>query len=403
MLTKEVRPFPLNSTVIIRSTLFALAQIGTQIQEYNESDGVIIATLGDKRWKLGPIQFGDIQHTITATVREYEQTALLELEVPDSIRGPLLDIISKYAVEGTKAVTEDAVKQWHELIEQLRKEEEVEEARRRREELISRVVNPVRKLLSRPQDALETAQQDKLSRTEEMQDNTSPQSASLATVTPESKTLTGILPIDTKALELKIPDSPGILITTPDGLFELKPDPAVFTDRTAFLQKCEADGAVCLRGSKFCPNCGRPLTLAVAFKHEIQAKLLVAANACIRYGLLGLAPSIIPLLLVIALLILAYWTPAGVLIKFANLLAKEAVLTALFFVALPFVALPSLLLGQKAISEGQKATQYLSFNFNFEHMGRGRVVFGQALGWLDVYLGLGLFASALIYLIWKGL
>ncbi|MBK7918432.1 MAG: hypothetical protein IPJ94_19680 [Chloroflexi bacterium] len=84
---------------------------------------------------------------------------------------------------------------------------------------------------------------------------------------------TAVVPVDSSgrpfharrnapAAPAPIPDNPGVLVKNKeDRVVEIKIDPAVFTDRTSYLQVCESCSAAVMRGSAYCSNCGRPLTL----------------------------------------------------------------------------------------------------------------------------------------------
>lgn len=70
----EIRPYPVPANVVMRSTLFALANMGAKLQAYNEDTGVIVATVS--KW------LGVQQNDIIVRVREFEKTAQLEIEAP---------------------------------------------------------------------------------------------------------------------------------------------------------------------------------------------------------------------------------------------------------------------------------------------------------------------------------
>jgi len=107
MSTKEIRPFPVQRIVIMRSIVFALSKIGAELQQYNEQEGFVIATV--KRVKIGGVGLGEQE--IKASVQEHEQTSLLELTAPNS--GELLTLISTYVVQGAKPLQDEAISQWH--------------------------------------------------------------------------------------------------------------------------------------------------------------------------------------------------------------------------------------------------------------------------------------------------
>lgn len=75
----EIRAFPVSSTIVMRSTLFALANMGATVQTYNEDSGVIVATVS--KW------LGLQKQEVVARVRAFEGTCQLELDVPDFDKG----------------------------------------------------------------------------------------------------------------------------------------------------------------------------------------------------------------------------------------------------------------------------------------------------------------------------
>jgi hypothetical protein len=74
MAVTEVRAFPVNATIVMRSALFALANQGATLQVYNEESGIIVATV--TRW------LGLQKKEVVARVRSLENTCQLELDAP---------------------------------------------------------------------------------------------------------------------------------------------------------------------------------------------------------------------------------------------------------------------------------------------------------------------------------
>ena len=106
----EIRAFPVNSTVVMRSTLFALANLGATLQTYNEDSGVIVATVS--RW------LGLQRQEVVARVRSFEQTCQLELDAPDVEKArELLQLIATYVRDGGR-VQANATMQWIDLQRQ---------------------------------------------------------------------------------------------------------------------------------------------------------------------------------------------------------------------------------------------------------------------------------------------
>ena len=66
MTIKEKRPFPVPSEVVMRSALFALANLNAKLQVYNEETGVIVATV--TKW------LGMQKQEVIVKVRRFEET-----------------------------------------------------------------------------------------------------------------------------------------------------------------------------------------------------------------------------------------------------------------------------------------------------------------------------------------
>lgn len=398
MLTIEVRPLPANRKVVIRSAFFALAKIGAELHSYNEQDGIITATIG--RVKIGTKEF--FEQAVEVSVEEREDTSLLKLTTRSNKSGELLRLISTYVVGGAKAIKDDAHVQWFELLKD-------EEARRKRveekrtwNENISGMIN---KFLPHATDKKATSspsgQQDSELPTNQQQDTEIGKSAySLTVLNPETK---AIAPVDPTTLQLVIPHSPGMLIKNRYGqIFEIQVDSATCSDRVHYLLICPYCSATNLQGSWFCSRCGKQITVGAVVK-ELKKGVLEKANSSLRFALLGLLPSLV----FFALTIMPYLLTGGIVtaatIVSAFTKSFGSITTSLnqgFIAAvlptLLFAALPSFLIGRKAISDGQQALQHLNLNFYADKTGRGRATIGQAIGWFDMYVGLGLFVLVLI-------
>jgi hypothetical protein len=180
---------------------------------------------------------------------------------------------------------------------------------------------------------------------------------------------------------IAIPDNPGVLVKNRQNmLLELKVDPQVFTDRTDHLALCTVCYTPALRGSAFCPNCGRPLTLE-AVQPEMREKAGKSANKSLTYGLVGLAFNVVPLLILV-LPALLNQSDAGLLDRIRETLTPLTIaLTAILGIA------PAMVAGFMALRQGQRASWYLNLPAVLEQRGRGKAGAGGALGWLSIYLG----------------
>lgn len=347
----EIRAFPVSATVVMRSTLFALANMGATVQTYNEDSGVIVATVS--KW------LGLQKQEVVARVRSFEGTCQLELDAPDFDKGQeLLQLITTYTRDGGR-VQANATIQWVDLQRQ-------QAGKARQQELTSKV----RSLLGGGQSIL-PAIVDEPSTTD-MQP-----SALVATGDPAQPV--GVS-MDTP---IAIPDNPGVLVKNRQNmLLELKVDPEVFTDRSGFVTMCSVCYSPTLRGSAFCPNCGRPLTLE-AVQPEMREKATKSANSSITYGLIGLALNVIPLLILV-LPALLNQSDAGLFDRIRSSLTPLTIaLTAVLGIA------PAILTGYAALRQGRQASWYLNLPAVLENSGRGKAGIGVALGWLAIYLSIG--------------
>lgn len=337
----EIRPYPVPATVVMRTTLFALANMGAKLQAYNEETGVIVASVS--KW------MGLQQNEVVVRVRGFEETAQLEIEAPDALKAhEIIQLVGNYVSDGAK-IQANATMQWVDLQRQ-----QAGQAKRKQ------LVNKARQLLpgkSAPTTSEETA--------------VIPLDPSGSAITPTEAAPQTIVPI---------PDNPGVLVKNQqDRIVELKIDPAVFTDRTAYLQVCQGCAATVLRGSAYCANCGRPLTLQ-AVQPELRQSAEKTAQSSLRYGLVAVALHLIPLLLLILPPALAAETADSFLVRFSEGLTplKIAIAAALGIA-------PSLILGWRAIALAQRGAWYRNLPALTENEGAGKTAVGNALGWLAVY------------------
>lgn len=341
----EIRAFPVSSTVVMRSTLFALANMGATLQTYNEDSGVIVATVA--KW------LGLQKQEVVARVRAFEGTSQIELDAPDVEKArELLQLIATYVRDGGR-VQANATMQWVDLQRQ-------QANKARRQELGTKARN----LLGGGSES------------------------NLPAVVEEGVNLPAVAagdpaqPGPSLSAPVAIPDNPGVLVkNNRQMLLELKVDPQVFTDRTGFVTMCTVCYAPALRGSAFCPNCGRPLTLE-AVQPELRGNAQKSARSGLTYGLIGLALNIVPLLVLVLPALLAEPATAGLLDRIRETLSPLTIaLAAILGIA------PAMVAGFLALRQGQRAAWFLNLPAVLEQNGRGQASLGTALGWLSIYLG----------------
>ena len=357
MIVTEIRAFPVSSTVVMRSTLFALANLGATLQTYNEDSGVIVATVS--RW------LGVQKEEVVARVRSFEQTCQIGLDAPDVEKArELLQLIATYVRDGGR-VQANATMQWVDLQRQ-------QANKARRQELGTKARN-----------LLGGGSESNLPAVVEERE-----SANLPAVVEEGVNLPAVAagdpaqPGPSLSAPVAIPDNPGVLVkNNRQMLLELKVDPQVFTDRTGFVTMCTVCYAPALRGSAFCPNCGLPLTLE-AVQPELRGNAQKSARSGLTYGLIGLALNIVPLLVLVLPALLAEPATAGLLDRIRETLSPLTIaLAAILGIA------PAMVAGFLALRQGQRAAWFLNLPAVLEQNGRGQASLGTALGWLSIYLG----------------
>ena len=347
MTVTEIRAFPVSSTVVMRSTLFALANMGATLQTYNEESGVIVATVS--RW------LGLQKKDVVARVRNFEGTCQLELDAPDFDKArELLQLIATYVRDGGR-VQANATIQWVDLQRQ-----QANKAKRQ-------------EITGKARQFLTGGTQTNLPAVVEEQ-------SSVALVADDDPAQPVGPSMD---VPVAIPDTPGVLVKNRQNmLLELKVDSEVFSDRSGFVTMCNICYAPTLRGSAFCPNCGRPLTLE-AVQPEMREKASKSANSSLTYGLIGLAFNLVPFLILVLPGLLGDTTLSLMESIRTTLSTMTIALTGLLGIA------PAMLAGVAAIRQGQRASWYLNLPAVLEQSGRGKAGFGGALGWLSIYAGLG--------------
>ena len=341
MSVKEVRPFPVSATVVMRSTLFALANMGAKLHTYNEETGFVVATVS--KW------MGLQKNQVVARVRDFEKASQLELEAPDAEKAyELLKLIGSYVSDGAK-IQANATIQWVDMARQQAQKE-------KRQAMVNRVKNLL------PGGQTET--------TTDIVPVAEPET-SLATSEDNPNAIIPVNPATDP-----IPDNPGVLVKNRnDQLIELKVDPDTFTDRTAFMESCKHCAALSLRGSTYCASCGRPLTL-----DAIQGDASKAASGSFNSSLIGLAFHAVPLVMLVI--------PAFFLAAEGTFMDRIGASLDMIRITLSLLLglLPAVFFGWRAISQSQRASWYLNLGAKRNSNEGTKVAVGNALGWLDIYL-----------------
>ena len=181
---------------------------------------------------------------------------------------------------------------------------------------------------------------------------------------------------------IPIPDNPGVLVKNQqDRIIELKIDPQVFTDRTAYL--LDVPGLWRGRHERqrlLFPM--RPSADARSRQPELRGNAQKTASSSLRYSLAAIALNIVPILLLIVPLALTAQSTDSFLEAFA------ASLTPLKLgISLVLGVAPSMFLGWRGIVLGQRANWYHNLRAVTDNAGASKAAFGSALGWLAIYMG----------------
>jgi len=338
----EILPYPVPATVVMRSTLFALATKGAKLAAYNEETGIVVATLSKR--------MGLKKDDIIVRVRPFDDTSQLEINAADAEQSyEILQLISAYVADGAK-VEANANIQWIDMQKQ-------QANRIKRKQLVNKARNMLPGQSSSP--STETAV-----------------TTTAGDVENELANMTEI-----PETPIPIPDNPGVLVKNQqDRIIELKIDPQVFSDRSAYLMVCQGCGTTIMRGSAYCSQCARPLTLE-AVQPELRGNAQKTASASLRYSLAALALNIIPILLLIL-------PPAFMAESTDSFLeAFAASLTPLKLgISLILGVAPSIFLGWRGIVLGQRANWYRNLRAVTENVGASKAAVGNALGWLAIYI-----------------
>jgi hypothetical protein len=348
-----VRPLPVPSDVAVRSALLALANLGAELQTYNEEARTIVARM--------PKWFGVKKSTILVRVQDYGDNCRMEIELPDKGKSDeLFNQISLYLVDGHRAAG-DMTMRWVEKQEQS---------------LAYTTGQTVAKALKRFKPAAKEA------------------AGSLATTTTTSETATAeekdLLVVEAETEEVEADSAEAtpemdqgnsnFIIVHPEAhQVDLKVDPEVFADRSSYLETCAACQAVVLRGSQFCGNCGRPVTMK-AISKEVNEGSRNTARSSIIFGGLAMAFQVVALyfLVIAPIVVTDPETGAGVGLTTFNL-----------FLGLALGLIPSLLIGNEARRMAKTAEVYLNFRFNKDQEGSTLTKWGRYLGWASIYISIG--------------
>ncbi len=356
---KETRPFPVPSEVVMRCALFALANLNSKLQVYNEETGVIVATISRR--------LGITKNEVVVKVRRFDQTSILEIEVPDpKLAQQLLSQVSAYVTDGAGRVQADATIQWVDIARQR-------ESSARRRQLVARA----RSILPGQNNNNDT------------QEETLP-----AVVDAQGTAVVHAHGND--VAPLPIPDNPGVLVKNYENkVIELKVDPQVFADRTAYLEVCQACAATIMRGSKYCPSCGRPLTLE-AVQPELQNAAGKAARTSLQAGIIAILTTLVPFLLLVLPLLLE----ADATLSFLEQVNQSMTPVRLTLSVLLGV-LPGLVFGWWAVSQARQAAWYQNLEAMFDEPGRLRASIGRILGWAAVYMSVAWIIFVLVALLFS--
>ena len=365
----EIRPYPVPATVVMRCALFALATKGAKLAAYNEETGVIVATLSKR--------MGLKKDDIIVRVRPFDDTSQLELNAANAEQAhEIIQIISTYVTDGAKAEANANI-QWIDMQKQ-------QANRIKRKQL----VNKARSLIPGQTSAAPPAETTLSAGSGQALSVGSRQAPSAssgqAIITTEQSTDENALVEMAEVPEtpIPIPDNPGVLVKNQqDRVIELKIDPQIFSDRTAYLAMCQGCGATNMKGSAYCSQCARPLTLE-AVQPELRGNAQKTASSSLRYSLAAIALNIVPILLLILPLALIAESADSFLEAFA------ASLTPLKLgISLILGVAPSMFLGWRGIVLGQRANWYRNLRAVTDNAGASKAAFGNALGWLAIYIG----------------
>ena len=338
-----VRPLPVPSDIAIRSALLALANLGAELQTYSEDTRTIVANM--------PKWFGMKKATVLVRVQDYGDNCRMEIELPDSSKSDeLFNQISLYLVDGHRAAS-DMTMRWVENQEQNLAYSAGQQ-----------VAKAIKRLKPGTKEALPATEQ-----------------ATAASAETETE------PIDDAETALIGPidedREPDFIIAEPESQqVRLHVDPTVFEDRSSYLETCASCQAVVLRGSQFCSNCGRPVTLKAVSKEVNEGGRNMARSSLI-FGGLAIAFQVVALYFLVVDPLLSRGTEAGV--------DGPALPAANILLAIVLGVVPSFLLGNEARRMAKTTSIYLQFRFNKDQAGSSLAQWGRNLGWAAIYISVG--------------
>jgi hypothetical protein len=386
MKTTELRPFPLSRTILLRSSFFALAKIGAELNSYDEAQGIITARIA--RMEIGEIKILG-EEDIEISIEERDTTSFLKITAPKNKLPDLLRLISTYCVDGSKAIKDDAHFQWVNLLKD-------EESRRKRNEKINSFISKI--TFQQPKNDQKALPQENgieynHSTNSEVIEyaNLNSDNSQIAAI-PVSETPT-IRTVDPSKLELVVPPYPGMLIKNRTGqIFEIQVDAMIFFDRATHLLVCPYCSATNLQGSWFCSRCGKPQNIKATIE-EIKKKIVASADESLKFALIGL----VPIILFFALLASPLSTnalKAAASVTLVLIIGQQSIATILLLSI--FVALPIFLLGRKAITSAQNALNHLNLSFYTDKSGKTKANLGQAIGYFEIFVAITIVILAIL-------
>jgi hypothetical protein len=322
-----IRPLPVPAEVGIRSALLALANLGAELQTYNEESRTIVAQM--------PQWFGVKKASVLIRVQDYGENCRMELQLPDKSKASeLTRQISLYLVDGHRAAS-DMTMRW---VEKQDQEQSLAQTAGKK------VGQAIRRLQSSPRPT-------------------------------DSKMNQAIVVSDSAEAQGQTPE---FMIADPNSRqVRLNVNPDIFEDRSGYLDTCTSCAAIVLRGNQFCGNCGRPITLD-AVATEVDQVTRNSARSSLIFGGLALAANLISLYFLILAPLGNEAVDGSNTLPFVNIL-----------LSLVLGILPGLLLGNEARRMAKTADLYLKFRFNKDQGGRSNANVGRIIGWAAIYLSVG--------------
>jgi len=338
-----VRPLPVPSDVAIRSALLALANLGAELQTYNEEARTIVASM--------PKWFGVKKSSILVRVQDYGDNCRMEIELPDKSKSDeLFNQISIYLVDGHRAAS-DMTMRWTEKQTQGRAfntGQQVAKALKRfkpgSQEPVESEADVVYDPMAEPDSEAESSE--------------------VIVIEPDQADQT----------------EAGFIIPHPESQqVQLQVNPDLFVDRSSYLETCSSCQAVVLRGSQFCGQCGRPVTMEAVSK-EVNEGSRNTARSSLIFGGLAIALQLVTL----------YFLVIGPLINNSNSEEPSSGVPLVNILLAIFLGiLPSFLLGNEARRMAKTANIYLKFRFNKDQEGSSVAQLGRNLGWAAIYISVG--------------